>query len=81
MGMGKTITSLVSMTTISDENILIIAEKNEVVNSENFRKEVEEYLPDWDFFNLREVNTEDVPEIKAICIINPEGLAKIKHML
>lgn len=77
MGLGKTLASIASMVSASEENILVIAEKTEVVNNQNFKKEVNKWFPDWEFFNLRETPIEEVPEKKCVCIINSDGVDKV----
>jgi SNF2 family DNA or RNA helicase len=81
MGMGKTLTSLAAAHGAGKHHILLIAEKNEIVNSENFRREVETYFPDLTYHSLREVSLEQLEydrtlEGRAVCGINPEGLVK-----
>ncbi len=78
MGTGKTVTALTGAVAVSNENILVIAELNEVENSQNFKKEVETHFPDWVFINLRVTPIDDVPKEKAICIANIDLLKKLK---
>jgi superfamily II DNA or RNA helicase len=78
LGTGKTLTSLAAATSVSDENILIVAELNEVENSQNFRREVETHFPDWRFFNLRDTGLSEIPPKKAICIANVDLLKKLR---
>ena len=81
MGMGKTITSLSAGKELAKKNILVIAEKNEIVNSENFRKEVKLLGDRWDYVNLRESDVPPPPadggDMRFVCGINPDGLKKI----
>lgn len=80
MGMGKTLTSLASQ---QGHKILLIAEKNEIVNSQNFKKEVHTYFPDSEYYNLRE----EIPDVETcknnnfIGGINPEGINKLPKEL
>lgn len=77
MGTGKTLTALTGASEVAKKNILVIAEKNEIVNSENFRKEVETHFVKMAYVNLRE---QSIPpaggDIRYVCGINPDGLAK-----
>jgi len=78
LGMGKTLTSLASMHEVGKKHVLLVAEKNEIVNSQNFKKEVETHFDDLTYHSLREVDLEYVyGSTRAVCGINPEGL--IKH--
>lgn len=79
MGMGKTITSIAGVKEASKKHILLVAEKNEIVNSENFRKEVENHFLDMDYVSLREVDMEEVrsSDARMVCGINPDALSKI----
>jgi hypothetical protein len=80
LGTGKTLTALAAGARLSQKNILVIAEKNEIVNSQNFCKEVEMHLEGWDYFNLREVELKNIIHSRsAVCGINPDGL--VKHSL
>lgn len=77
MGMGKTLTSLASMHEVGKKHILLVAEKNEIVNSQNFKKEVETHFDDLTYHSLREVDLEYVyGSTRAVCGINPDGIAK-----
>lgn len=80
LGTGKTLTSLAGALEISKKNILVIAELNEIQNSQNFKKEVDNYFPGtWGYCSLRETNfsySNDVYE-HLVCGINPDGLAKL----
>ena len=78
MGMGKTITAVSGHDNIHDKNILIIAEKNEIVNSQNFKNEVENNFGDkYTYVSLRDVDIDDIPKSNVVCGINPDALAKI----
>lgn len=80
MGMGKTLTSLSAMIEVSGKkNILVIAEKNEIVNSENFRKEVETHFEGIEYYSLRERSLMDLAmkRQKFVAGINPDGLVKL----
>lgn len=77
LGMGKTITSLAS-TVEQNKNILLIAEKNEIVNSQNFKKEVDNHFEGVYYYNLREENP--LEESKGgifVGGINPDGINKL----
>jgi len=84
MGMGKTLTSLASAYQNGKKHILLIAEKNEIVNSENFKKEVETHFPDLTYYSLRDTDLTFTKvgkpsvegSMRAVCGINPDGLAK-----
>ena len=84
LGMGKTITSLAAMDSVAKKNIMLVAEKNEIVNSQNFKKEVENYFFVNDvknyglsYLNLRNDELPDVQEnCRYVCGINPDGLVK-----
>ena len=77
MGMGKTLTSISAAHRAGKKHILLVAEKNEIVNSENFRREVETHFPDLTYHSLREVDLEYVHAgERAVCGINPDGLVK-----
>lgn len=79
MGMGKTITALAAAEKYAKKCVLVIAEKNEIVNSENFRREVETYFGDkYQYVNFREHLKKPYEFDKlAVCGINPDALAKI----
>lgn len=79
MGMGKTITAVAGTNEVGHKHILLVAEKNEIVNSENFRKEVEAHFSHMDYVSLRETDMEDVrsADARMVCGINPEALSKI----
>lgn len=72
MGMGKTLTSLASQV---GRNIILVAEKNEIVNNQNFKKEIDTYFPSMRYFNLREETPEG--DIDFVAGINPDGLDKL----
>lgn len=73
MGMGKTLTALSAGADFAEKNVLVIAEKNEIVNSKNFKKEAE--LLGMSYLSLRE---DELPDGKGfVCGINPDGLAKL----
>lgn len=76
LGTGKTLTSLVAGRELSKENIILIAEKNEIVNSQNFKREAE--LLGLTYYSLREEGIRKTSgEGKAhVCGINPDGLVK-----
>lgn len=77
MGMGKTLTSIAAMHRLGNKNTLLIAEKNEIVNSQNFKKEVHGHFPDLEYVSLRDVDIDHLPDGRLVCGINPDGLAKI----
>lgn len=78
MGMGKTITSLASAEQMGDKHIMLVAEKNEIVNSKNFEKEVGTHFEGLNYASLRENDLTGVfeGEGRYVCGINPEGLVK-----
>lgn len=78
MGMGKTITSLASAEQMGDKHILLVAEKNEIVNSKNFEKEVKKHFDDLEYASLRENDLVSAFRDKGryVCGVNPEGLVK-----
>jgi SNF2 family DNA or RNA helicase len=78
MGTGKTLTSLAYADQVAKKNVLLIAEKNEIVNSQNFSKEVVKYFPDFQYISLRETELSFLrgSNTRTVCGINPEGLAK-----
>ena len=73
-GMGKTLTSLSGMLAIC-QSVLLVAEKNEIENSQNFRNEIETHFPSVPYYSLRKTKLEKLP---AHCVagINPESLGK-----
>lgn len=77
MGTGKTITALAAADLYSKKHILVIAEKNEVVNSQNFKREVDNF-PKLHYISLREQDLNFVmgSELGAVCAINPDALVK-----
>lgn len=77
MGMGKTITSIAAVRALAKKNVLLIAEKTEIVNAQNFKKEVEAHFPDLGYVSLRDVAIENVPEGRHVCGINPDALVKL----
>lgn len=88
MGMGKTITALLGGVECprppgARRNVLLIAEKNEIVNSENFRREVEAHFSEsfW-YANLRDTPLEEIKDsvLPAVCGINPDALIKLDPM-
>ncbi len=85
MGLGKTITSLAAARKYGKKHVLVIAEKNEIINSQNFRREIETNLSDTFYYvNLRK----EIPwkggggapgdTRRMVCGINPNGLAKLE---
>jgi SNF2 family DNA or RNA helicase len=81
MGMGKTLASIEAARVMGTQNILLIAEKNEIVNYQNFKKETETHFEDLGYVNLRDTSLqeymEDAPFARAVCGINPDGLVKL----
>ena len=78
LGTGKTLTSLAAAVEVSNKNILVIAELNEIENSKNFEREVETKLPHpWGYVSLRENNFKLPNTDTWVCGINPDGLNKI----
>jgi hypothetical protein len=80
MGLGKTLTSLAAGVELSRKHILVIAEKNEIVNSQNFKREVEAHFPGWEYTSLRDGHIPPPPagggDQRYVCGINPDGLKK-----
>jgi SNF2 family DNA or RNA helicase len=79
MGMGKTLTALSAGESFGRKNVLVIAEKNEIVNSENFRKEVESFFQEsFQYHSLRDKETPPLAQYspRYVCGINPDGLVK-----
>lgn len=78
MGMGKTITSLAAVGSAAKKNIMLVAEKNEIVNSQNFAREVGHF----DHLYYTSLRENPLPPVKEpfqprfVCGINPDGLAK-----
>ena len=80
MGMGKTLTALSAAAGLAKKNVLVIAEKNEIVNSENFKREVETHFPGrFQYYSLRDKETPPIADYSPayVCGINPDGLKKI----
>lgn len=78
MGMGKTLTSLAAAHLGGKKHILLIAELNEIANSQNFKKEVEKHFESLSYYSLRETPLPDMQGMeRAVCGINPDGLAKL----
>lgn len=75
LGMGKTITSLAAMERVANKNIMLVAEKNEIVNSQNFAREVG-HFDRLSYVNLREDKLPPVSQTINVCGINPDGLDK-----
>ena len=77
-GMGKTIASLAGAEKHGKKNVLVIAEKNEIVNSENFKREVVAHFPDFQYISLREQDLSYLKgsSVRTVCGINPDGLVK-----
>lgn len=78
--MGKTITSIAGAVETGEKHILLVAELNEIENSENFRKEVEAHFHHLDYVSLRETDIEVVrnADARMVCGINPDALSKIE---
>jgi len=78
MGTGKTLTALAAGQKYAFKNILIIAEKNEVMNSQNFKKEAE--LLGLNYVSLREEDLDFVKGVnrQTVCAVNPDRLVKFK---
>lgn len=78
MGMGKSLTSLASL---EEGNILLIAEKNEIVNSQNFKKEIHGNFLDMDYYNLRDesidISSYEKTSKRFVGGINPDGIEKV----
>ncbi len=85
MGMGKTITSLHAAHEAGEKHILLVAEKNEIVNSQNFKKEVENHFDGLRYINLRDglpwEGGGGAPGdgSRTVCGINPDALVKLDH--
>lgn len=80
MGTGKTITAIAAAAKYAQKNILVIAELNEIQNSQNFKKEVETHFQgELQYHNLREKETPPLAiyEPRYVCGINPDGLKKL----
>lgn len=79
MGMGKTITGVGAAHEHGTKHTLLVAEKNEIVNSQNFKKEVEAHFSDMDYISLRETDIEHVRQAdsRMVCGVNPEALNKL----
>lgn len=75
MGTGKTLTAISGAQRLGKKHTLVIAEKNEVVNSQNFAKEAG--VLDIPYFNLRETKLQDVGDTRAVCGINPDALKNL----
>jgi len=78
LGMGKTITAISAAKDFGAKNILVVAEKNEIVNSQNFSKETNMF-DGLTYINLREESLPKGGFSRYVCGINPDGL--IKHDL
>lgn len=78
LGTGKTLSALGAADKYAKKHILVIAEKNEIVNSQNFKKEVEHFQR-LHYISLREHDLDFVQGsmVSAVCAINPDGLAKL----
>lgn len=78
MGMGKTLTALSAADRLGKKNVLVVAEKNEIVNSENFRKEVLTHFPNFQYISLREEDLSFLAgsNTRTVCGINPDALKK-----
>ena len=79
MGMGKTLTSIAAAAQASQGNILLVAEKNEIVNSQNFKKEIETHFDgELTYISLRKASLDELePGKRYVCGINPNGLYKL----
>lgn len=79
MGLGKTLTSLAAAHKLGSRHILLIAEKNEISNSENFRREIEDYFPESKYINLREEEMSDMigSNYRYVAGVNPDKLKKL----
>jgi len=80
MGMGKTITGVGIAHQHGQKHTLLVAEKNEIVNSQNFKKEIEAHFDDsFDYVSLRETDIEHVRQSdnRMVCGINPDALVKL----
>ena len=78
MGTGKTLTALAAGQKYAQKNILVIAEKNEVINSQNFKKEAD--LLDLNYVSLRDEDLDFVigANCQTVCAVNPDRLVKFK---
>ena len=76
MGTGKTLTTLAAGQKYAQKNILVIAEKNEVINSQNFKKEAD--LLDLNYVSLRDEDLDFVigANCQTVCAVNPDRLVK-----
>lgn len=78
LGTGKTLTSLWGATEVSEKNVLVVAELNEIENSKNFEKEVTNNIVGWNYVSLREDPQILECEFKQnVCGINPDMLSKL----
>lgn len=79
MGMGKTITGIGAAYSYGSKHTLLVAEKNEIVNSQNFKKEVDAHFTDFDYISLRDTDIETVRQAdsRMVCGINPDALTKL----
>lgn len=77
LGTGKTLASLAAAAKHAKKNVLVIAEKNEIVNSKNFGREVTAHFPGMEYVNLREDEIPPKGEKRFVCGINPDGLVKL----
>ena len=68
--------SLEGANRFSKKSILLIAEKNEIVNSQNFKKEIDKFFEDMSYVNLREEEYMHYPKTVYAC--NPEYLQKVE---
>lgn len=77
MGCGKTITSIAAAEGAGKRHILLIAEKNEIVNSQNFKKEVERHFDGLSYYSLRDSDLSDTEGVmRSVWGINPDALVK-----
>lgn len=77
MGMGKTLTALAGCLEVSAKNVLVVAEKNEIVNSKNFEREIETHFFDVQYVSLRDYELDQLPFGKVVAGANPELLQKL----
>lgn len=78
MGMGKTLTAIASAVGTTRKNILVVAELNEIQNSQNFKKEVENNFPKVQYQSLRESKAEELGLlVQTVYGINPDSIDKI----
>lgn len=77
MGLGKSLTSLSTAIEVSEKSILLIAELNEIENSQNFKNELGQHFPHIPYYSLRKIDLKDIIGDKFVAGINPDSLLKL----